>query len=84
MCQEYLLQTNLRLSVTLPQLLEPCTELVVMVTEEHLGAVLSDLSSSRRAQVKEVTVAKDTMVIRALAPLATLVVSTHTLTLVGM
>ena len=57
------------------QLLEPCTELVVTVTEEHLGSVLSDLTSQRRAQVKEVSVATETRVIHALAPLAGLMVS---------
>ena len=36
------------------QLLEPCTNMVVTVPEEHLGTVLSDLISQRRGQVKEV------------------------------
>ncbi len=38
------------------QLLEPCSELVVTVPEEHLGRVLADLSSHRRAQIQEVKV----------------------------
>ncbi|XP_064390817.1 ribosome-releasing factor 2, mitochondrial-like isoform X2 [Halichondria panicea] len=54
------------------QLLEPCTELVVSVPDEQLGPVLSDLTSQRRAQVREVAVAKDTRVIHALVPLAAL------------
>ena len=45
------------------------------VPDEQLGPVLSDLTSQRRAQVREVAVAKDTRVIHALVPLAALMVS---------
>ena len=49
-----------------------------MVPEEHLGSVLSDLSSQRRAEVKGVDVSKDTRVVQATAPLAELMVNvTH-------
>ncbi len=64
------------LSCLFQQLLEPCTDLVVSVPDEYLGSVLSDLTSLRRAQVREVAVAKDTRVVHALVPLAALLVST--------
>ncbi len=57
------------------QLLEPCTELVVNVSEEYLGPVLSDLTSQRRAQVKEMAIAMDTRVIHTVVPIASLTVS---------
>ena len=57
------------------QLLEPCTNMVVSVPEEHLGAVLSDLTSQRRGQVKEVGSIQDNREITAVTPLACLMVS---------
>ena len=53
------------------QLLEPCTNMVVMVPEEHLGTVLSDLTSQRRGQVqvKEVGSIQDNREITAVTPL---------------
>ena len=48
----------------------------VSVPEEYVGAVLSDLSSARRAQVKGVTESEDReRVVTATVPLATLLVS---------
>lgn len=57
------------------QLLEPYTSVVVTVPEEHLGAVLSDLTSQRRGQVKEVASLQDSREITAFTPLACLMVS---------
>ena len=57
------------------QLLEPCTNMVVTVPEEHLGIVLSDLTSQRRGQVKEVASLQDSREIAAITPLACLMVS---------
>ena len=57
------------------QLLEPCTNMVVTVPEEHLGTVLSDLTSQRRGQVKEVASLQDNREITAITPLACLMVS---------
>ena len=56
-------------------LLEPCTHMVVTVPEEHLGAVLSDLTSQRRGQVKEVASRQDSREITAITPMACLLVS---------
>lgn len=58
------------------QLLEPFTQLVVVVPDCHVGVVLSDLASQRRALVREVDSQlgqDDYKVITASAPLATLV-----------
>jgi translation elongation factor EF-G len=49
--------------------------MVVMVPEEHLGTVLSDLTSQRRGQVKEVGSVQDSREITAVTPLACLMVS---------
>jgi translation elongation factor EF-G len=49
--------------------------MVVMVPEEHLGTVLSDLTSQRRGQVKEVGSVQDSREITAITPLACLMVS---------
>ena len=57
------------------QLLEPCTSMVITVPEEHLGTVLSDLTSQRRGQVKEVASLQDSREIMAITPLACLLVS---------
>ena len=57
------------------QLLEPCTNMVVTVPEEHLGTVLSDLTSQRRGRVKEIASLHDNREITAVTPLACLVVS---------
>ena len=57
------------------KLLEPCTSMVITVPEEHLGTVLSDLTSQRRAQVKEVVSLQDSREIMAITPLACLLVS---------
>ena len=57
------------------QLLEPCTNMVVTVPEEHLGTVLSDLTSQRRGQVKEMSSLQDNREIIAVTPLACLMVS---------
>ena len=57
------------------QLLEPCTNMVVTVPEEHLGTVLSDLTSQRRGHVKEVASLQDNREITAVTPLACLMVS---------
>lgn len=57
------------------QLLEPCTNMVVTVPEEYLGVVLSDLTSQRRGQVKEVASLQDSREVTALTPLACLMVS---------
>ena len=46
----------------------------VTVPEEHLGAVLRDLSSLRRAQIHEVLVRQDARLVCAHIPLASLVV----------
>ena len=60
------------------QLLEPYTNMVVMVLEEHLGTVLSDLISQRRGQVKEVGSIQENREITAVTPFACLMVSrTH-------
>ena len=56
------------------QLLEPCTNMAIVVPEEHLGAVLSDLTSQRRGQVKEVGSIQDSREITAITPLACLMV----------
>ena len=59
------------------QLLEPCTSLEVTVPEEHVGKVLADLSSQRRAQIQEVGQGKQgtEKVVTAFCPLAGLMVS---------
>ena len=46
----------------------------VTVPEEHLGTVLGDLSSLRRAQILEVLVRQEARLICAHIPLASLVV----------
>ena len=46
----------------------------VTVPEEHLGTVLGDLSSLRRAQIHEVLVRQEARLICAHIPLASLVV----------
>ena len=46
----------------------------VTVAEEHLGTVLGDLSSLRRAQIHEVLVRQEARLICAHIPLASLVV----------
>ena len=56
------------------QLLEPYTNMVVAVPEEYLGAVLSDLTSQRRGQVREVASLRDSREITAFTPLACLMV----------
>jgi len=62
------------------QLLEPCSQLEVTVPEDHVGQVLADLSSTRRAQIQEVGLQDcrgalgRERVITALAPLAGLMV----------
>ena len=56
------------------QLLEPCSNMVVTVPEEHLGTVLSDLTSQRRGQVKEVGSLEDSREITAVTPLTCLMV----------
>ena len=65
------------------QLLEPYTSVVVTVLEEHLGAVLSDLTSQRRGQVKEVASLQDSREITAFTPLACLMVSVYTIVYVA-
>lgn len=65
------------------QLLEPCTNLEVTVPEEHVGRVLTDLSSSqRRAQIQEVGQGgwRVEKVVTAISPLAGLMVSVFILT----
>ena len=59
------------------QLLEPCTQLEVTVPEEHVGKVLGDLTSHRRAHIQEVGqgVQGEERVVTALTPLACLRVS---------
>lgn len=55
------------------QLLEPCTNLEVTVPEDHIGRVLADLSSQRRAQIQEVGQGKQERgekVVTAISPLA--------------
>ena len=52
-----------------PVLLEPVMSVEVVTPEEHLGAVVGDLSS-RRAQIKETLLRGKTRVINALVPLA--------------
>ena len=56
------------------QLLEPYTNMVVAVPEEYLGAVLSDLTSQRRGQVREVASLRDSREITAFTPLSCLMV----------
>lgn len=58
------------------QLLEPCTNLEVTVPEDHVGRVLADLSSQRRAQIQEVGQGKQggEKVVTAISPLAGLMV----------
>ena len=46
----------------------------VTVPEEHLGTVLGDLSSLRRAQIHEVLVRQEARLVCAHIPLASLVV----------
>lgn len=59
------------------QLLEPCTSLEVTVPDEHVGKVLADLSSLRRAQIQGVGQGKlgAEKMVTALCPLAGLMVS---------
>ncbi len=60
------------------QLLEPCTVLEVSVSEDHLGQVLADLSSARRAQIQEVGLqggSQGERLVTALTPLACLMVN---------
>ena len=62
------------------QLLEPCMNLDVSVPEEHVGRVLADLSSARRAQIQNIGVQGtkgvqgSERVVTALTPLACLMV----------
>lgn len=58
------------------QLLEPCMQLHVTVPEEHMGKVLSDLTSQRRAQIQDIGSGHGTdKLITAVTPLACLMVS---------
>lgn len=58
------------------QLLEPCTNLEVTVPEDHVGKVLADLSSQRRAQIQELGQGRQgaEKTVTAIAPLAGLMV----------
>lgn len=62
------------------QLLEPCTNLEVSVPDEHVGRVLTDLSSARRAQIQDMGIQGTQgalgreKVVTALTPLACLMV----------
>lgn len=47
----------------------------VTVPEDHLNAVISDLTSTRRALLSEVTSHGDTRIVTALTPVASLTVS---------
>lgn len=65
------------------QLLEPCTVLEVCVSEDHLGQVLADLSSARRAQIQEVGLqggGQGERLVTALTPLACLMVNFKSMT----
>ncbi|XP_062516470.1 ribosome-releasing factor 2, mitochondrial-like isoform X2 [Corticium candelabrum] len=53
-------------------LMEPIMDLEIVVGEEKLGVVLSDLSTQRRATIREIQSREDTRVILASAPLVTL------------
>jgi translation elongation factor EF-G len=57
------------------QLMEPIMNLEIIVSEEQLGAVLSDLSGQRQSTIKEIQSRQDTRVIIASAPLKKLQVS---------
>ena len=63
------------------QLLEPSMVLEVSVPEEHMGEVLADLSSTRRAQIQEVGLQgtqgalQQERLVTALTPLACLMVN---------
>ncbi len=57
------------------QLLEPCMQLHLTVPEDHMGRVLSDLTSQRRAQIEDVGSAHGMdKAITATTPLACLMV----------
>ena len=60
------------------QLLEPYTKLVVTVPDEYVGRALADLSSHRRAQIRDVGAQGHHRLERAISavtPLASLMVS---------
>lgn len=59
------------------QLLEPCTQLEVILPDEHIGKVLGELTSQRRAQIQNVAQGShgSDRVVTAVTPLACLMVS---------
>lgn len=55
------------------KLLEPTMSVEVSVPEEHLGTVLNDLSSRRRAEIHNISTRQDSRIVTAHIPLISLV-----------